>query len=50
MMFTKSVQKTKGYVGFAAVADEKAGLEKFQLMVKLENVDPLFDSLKELAK
>lgn len=50
MTFTKAVQKTKGYVGFAAVADEKAGLEKFQLMVKLEDLDPLFESLKGLAK
>ena len=51
MQFTKNLKPKKnlGFVGFVAIADEKVGMEKFNLLVKLEEVDKLLDSLGKLT-
>lgn len=51
MQFTKNLKPKKnlGFVGFVAIADEKVGMEKFNLLVKLEEVDKLLNSLEKLT-
>ena len=41
--------KEVAYVGFYAIADKDTGYERFLLKVKPENVDNLFEKLKELG-